>query len=255
MVSVQHAEWIRAIAAGERISQAAHRELLANGVHPNQCRRKYTGNRAFCKCLRAYSLGSDFCAYHTRMHSKGRGKGVAPARSGKGSKYVTDFYSQRLGPKLREFVRAQLARPSKDQLQLREELACMRIVAGDAIEIYSRATELPEAHPKRNELLAQAGALMQTSLGGVADMCERAQRLENISADKVSLQNLLEVVDQITGLARVAFGEHQDAADLFDKLMNENLQLPKAHTDRFIGTQLTPDQIVQQMDERVMGLQ
>lgn len=216
-----------------------HRILPDGSRHPRLCKCVKRGVQCWQFALR----GSDYCRFHggkrsksTRLHPIGA------------DEMALKFYGKRLGPKLTAYVEEMLAQPHNEQLRLNEELALMRVCAGDALSLYSAANELPENVKNRNEMIANAATIMQASLEQVVKTCEIAARIDAMAKDKFSVHTLQDVVSQLTKLVHDCFAHDEAALLLFDSRLNAELRLPKTTAD---GTLLTPDMDVMAMDSTI----
>lgn len=152
------------------------------------------------------------------------------------------FYSKYLTRTVQEAVEEALAVSPREQLQLFEELALMRDLAGQAVALYSAARETGKA-----EVMMQAGMLMQQHLKEVIATCESAARIDAAAKDKVSVHTLHHFVDQLVRVAFETFGD-TDKAREFEFAIRTQIKLPSSGVN---GTDITPDQDVTEMDRSV----
>lgn len=216
-----------------------HRILPDGSRHPRLCKCVRKGNLCWQFALR----GSDYC----RFHGGGRKKSKRLNPIG-ADEMALKFYGKRLGPKLNAYVEEMLSQPHNEQLRLNEELALMRVCAGDALALYNAASELPETVKNRSEMVANAATIMQVSLEQVVKTCEIAAKIDAMGKDKFSVHALQDVVSQLTKLVHDCFSHDEAALMVFDHRLNAELRLPKTTAD---GTVLTPDNDVLQMDKTI----
>ena len=134
-----------------------------------------------------------------------------------------------------------------EQLNLFEELALMRVQAGQAVKLYGAALELPDDNPSAQELQANAGLIMRDSLKDVISTCEAAARIEAASKNRITLNDVAFIVAQIVRIAYEVFDDDMDRAQQFEVLVRDKVKI----TDSGRGTDVTPDQDVQDMDDTI----
>lgn len=215
-----------------------------NYDHPRRCQAKLKRGR----CKHWAMKGIAYCKFH----------GGAAIKHAKDKLTVTQprpkdmarlrFYSKRLGPKLEEFVSQCIEQPESEQLQLFEELALMRSLAGEAIQLFSAASELPENNSRRADLILNAGMVMQTALEQVRVMAKTASDINAAARDKFSVHALHDVKMQLLRIVDAAFGHDDEGLQTFARLVESQLRLPKVGVE---GTTITPDSDVMQMDELI----
>lgn len=213
--------------------------------HPRRCQAKLKAGR---KCGNWALRGIDYCKFHGGAAIKALRDKTSVTQPRPKDMARLRFYSKRLGPKLEEFVAQCIEQPETEQLQLFEELALMRSLAGEAIGLFSAASELPEANPKRHELILNAGMVMQTALEQVRVMAKTAADINALSKDKFSVHALHDVKMQLLRIVDVAFGHDTEGLKTFADLVETQLRLPKVGVE---GTTITPDSDVMQMDELI----
>jgi hypothetical protein len=161
------------------------------------------------------------------------------------------FYGKYVTKTLGDMLDQCLEQNPKDQLQLFEEVALIRDVAGQAVALYSAAKELADAHPgdaKKRDLLMQAGEVMKMQISEVVKTCEAASRVANAASDKVSIHQLHFFVEQVTRCAYEAFGNDPRAEDFRQRMLTQ-VRLPVDAGST--GTCVTPDMDVMGMDGSV----
>lgn len=192
-----------------------------------QCQRmsaKATG----AQCRRAALAGERFCHKHlppSRRHAAD----VTVAR-------LPLFYRDKMSQSLFDAVQEQLNAPAEEQLSLHEELALMRSVAGDAVELYSVAKEKKTA-------IDEAAQCMSIALRSVASICSEAARIEALRKDAITPLQLQQVCRQIIRLFYTVCPD-EALARKFEDLMTYELRLLK---DGSTGTTLDPTQDVSAM--------
>jgi len=213
--------------------------------HPRRCQAKLKGGR---KCGNWALKGIDYCKFHGGAAVKAAREKLSVTQPRPKDMARLRFYSKRLGPKLEEFVAQCVEQPETEQLQLFEELALMRALAGEAIQLFSAASEIPETNPKRHDLILNAGMVMQTALEQVRIMAKTAAEISAAGKDKFSVHALHDVKMQLLRIVDVAFGHDEEGLKRFADLVETQLRLPKVGVE---GTTITPDMDVTQMDELI----
>lgn len=159
-------------------------------------------------------------------------------------------YSKYFSKTLKDAIQEQLDTPPLERLQLFEELALMRDLAGQSIALYSIAREAAASQPGNERLIAcvlGAGETMRLHLAEVVNVCEKAARLDEAAKDKISIHTLTFVVNQIVKCAYDVFGDDPRIM-ILDTMLKNKVRLPSTGT---AGTDLTPDLDVQAMDATV----
>ncbi len=184
-------------------------------------------------CRRWALRGSNYCQFHG-------------GRSGKRVRnhHLPTFYSSKLTRTLSAAVEECLDKSPHEQLNLFEELALMRVQAGDAVKLYGAALELSDDNPAAPELQTDAGLIMRDSLKDVISTCEAAARIEAASKDRITLNDVAFIVAQIVRIAYEVFDDDMERAQQFEVLVRDKVKI----TDGGRGTDITPDQDVQDMD-------
>ena len=198
--------------------------------HPRQCQcvPKNKGRR----CRKWALNGSKYCEFHggRRRGAKGTVRNFR----------LPMFYSAQLKGSLSDFVGKCLDMPPHEQMNVFEELALMRGMAGKTVTLYQAA----EAS-KKSEVIANATGLMLDALTHVVKTCEAAARIDALSKDKVSAHNIAFVVDQIVRVAYDTIPEEQARA--FEASVREQVRIDTGPE----GTALTPDRDAIAMDNSV----
>lgn len=173
-------------------------------------------------------------------------------RSRTGSPYQTvmtlpRLYSKHLSGTLLDAVEHVMGQDPREALNLFEELALMRVAAGDAIKLYNAAHTVEGE--KGDAIRTQAAGLMAQALSNVQSMCESAARIELQGKDKLSIHSLKAVVDQVVYISYKVFKDHPDLVKKFQETIAEQVRMPKA--SGIEGTDITPDRDVVEMDETI----
>lgn len=165
------------------------------------------------------------------------------------------FYRRVLCTTLQKHVEENLAAPVSDQLSILEELAIMRQIASESVQVYAVAIEgLKDKNNKEAEnLRIMAGQLCADSLKMVADFCEKAARIDSLQRDKFSIHTINSVVAQITNMFHSVCEKsgNRELAEAFEEKVRNELRVPAAINNTNSGTSLTPDQDVTEMDDTV----
>jgi len=199
--------------------------------------------RCGVRCRKWKIKGERFC----QIHGKGLGY--------KHRKEVRDLprlFKYTLGETLRDKVSQVMGEDPREALNLFEELALMRVSAGEAVKLYEGALKLDEktdtvTKEKADELKQFASSLMVSALQQVQQMCEAAARVESQGKDKYSIHSLKAIIDQIILISYRVFKKHPDLVLDFERAIREDIRMPNEAT----GTDITPDQDVMDMDATV----
>jgi hypothetical protein len=190
--------------------------------------------------------GYRFCKRHNNFS---RGRTAAKMTGDMDTRERVRFYNGRLGPKLKAYLNDCLANPENDQLSLLHELALMRDIVGMSIALYDKSAEkLNLDDIKQRELFILVASQMKDNLHDVRIMAESAARIRASAKETFSIHNLHDVVNQVTQMVRSVFGRDEKGLRRFERLLDEQLRLPKMGIN---GTTLTPDQDVLDMDELI----
>ncbi len=155
------------------------------------------------------------------------------------------FYSQHLSDTLTQRLADCVDGDPREALNLFEELALTRIAASEMVKLFAAAEKVDG--DKGAELRTTASVLMCDALKNVQAMCEAAARIENQGKDKYSIHSLKAIINQLVRIAYTVFKDHPEKAAEFKRLVDEEVKMP----NEAIGTTLTPDRDVQDMDETV----
>lgn len=233
--------------------------------HPRRCQWIYgSGYKVGTRCQWWALKGVIYCRQHGgRKLQAAAGLKVKSADPRHASQLGTSlhgvhvFYSKVLGKTLHDKLKEIVESPGHEQFNLREEIALTKISAGDTVQLYDGVCTLLEVEgdEKKRQALAEAklitGAQMRGVLGEVIDMCDKAARVEAAGKDKVTVQNIVIIVNQIVRVAYETFGiNNLDLCYEFERRIKEQVRLPNEGPE---GTTITPDQDVLDMDDTIPG--
>lgn len=228
--------------------------------HPRRCQHLRTyGAYIGTRCKKWALKGATRCARHGgRTQQRFGGKISTPKFVAQGTKGLPVFYGKVLGKTLHDKLKELVEAPNHEQLNMREEVHLAKISAADMVQLYDGVSTLLESCPDDNQRkkLAEAklvtGAQMRAVLGDVIDMCDKVVRIEAGLHDKVTIQNIVIIVNQISRLAYEVFGEeHMDKCLEFERRIKAEVRLPSEGPE---GTTITPDQDVLEMDDTIPAL-
>jgi len=162
---------------------------------------------------------------------------------------MSRYYLKCLRPTLAAALETALAESPLDQLDLSEELALIRVAAGDAVAQYAKVSELTGEDAKTAEMKLMMGQMMISRLQDVAKMAEAAGSNAEL---KVRLQGafaqvMTSVITSIAHAAWEVFGDDYRVKD-FEELIRTKLEARGAGVE---GTEITPDRDVIEMDETI----
>lgn len=218
--------------------------------HPHRCkgRSRVAGRR----CRRYASRGSHYCKFHGGRRFSYRNpdfKGFSNLR-----------YSKYLGKTLRSYIE-QCSGAREALIELRDELAMMRALAGKAIELYEDFNARPVGeggfanHEEKGLAIAKATDLMVNCLNQVKDMAIAAARLEQ--QDSVGNESLNAILIQVvsaidhkvrdidTNLIEAGVDPEAFVTSIADDLKN-NIRVLKQNINE--GVDHTPSDLVDAMD-------
>lgn len=240
----------------DRLNVSRARDVANNVVGTDrQCVYECNGKR----CRRISLKVSKYCYTHKYQDAKFRvhKKRPVPGKHTSGNwNFSMAFYNRRLGPKLAAYVKENLEAPLKEQRQVYNELALLRVSAGDAVQMYSAALEAqdsPTIKPEaKQDLLIQTGLFMRQMLDQVIRTAKIASEIEAAGKDKFSANDLHDVVNQLVHIVKNSFDAYPEAIEQFDLLLSTELKLPTINANgEYVGTTITPDQDVLDMDNSV----
>lgn len=204
-------------------------------------------------CKRWKLKGAERCQFHGgRQQQQARGGNFK--RQNSGLYAMPRFYTKFLTKSLSDALEESTGVAPSEQLQLYEELALVRIAAGDAVKTWAVATQALEEctdakkKPVLENLRDMAACIMRDHLREVVSICESAARIESNAKDKVSIHQLHYFVNQIVRCAYHAFEDNIENAQVFEEYVRKTIHLPSPGNE---GTSLTPDMDVQAMDDSI----
>lgn len=205
-------------------------------------------------CGRTPAKDSPYCARHSTSGNVRRLYRLKTSHAARSE--LTKVYRSVLSPALRQVIDDQLnGRMPAEQLQLYEELALMRHAATQAVVLYDAAVQLVNSKDKGDAqaaaTLMSATELMKAALKDVADLAKAAAQIDNMAQDKLSVQQLAVVVDQMVRVASDVFTAHGVADEVVEQFAGEvkdRVKIPMLETR---GTLITPDEDVIAMDATV----
>ena len=187
------------------------------------------------RCRKWALRGSKYCQFHGGRRASDPKVEI---------EHMPSFYKDKLGPTLTEALEQHLDLDASDQVNLYEELALMRMSAGQAVQLYSAAVE-GEANA---ETQSAAAALMAEALKQVQAMCESAARMRQsdhaIRPDAVALKTFVNL------MVRILYAElsEEDAVKV-EARMRVDIRMP----DETRGTSVAPDAVVREMMKETTG--
>ena len=220
--------------------------ILLTGSPPEDHERRCQGksNVRKARCLKWALKGSKYCKFHG-----GRQK---LARIGN----MKRVYSQYLGPTLKSRLEEMLDASHDDQVQLYEELAMSRVMAQEAIKLADIALSQADDKNKNGNGINKGLAIdiVQKSLSVVKDFALAAQKLETDAKNTVSLRVVDLFIAQIMKSIQSVLGDDTRTVELIESHIAENVRIPSSRDPNVSieGTILTPDKIVEAMDDTIM---
>lgn len=164
-------------------------------------------------------------------------------------RYLSRFYLKQLRPTLAAKIEEVVSEMgSLDNLDLTEELALMRVTAGDAVEEYAKVLELAPGD-KATELKLLTGQMMSSKLREVADMAAKAGDMQELKTRLSGAFSgaMASVISAIAHAAWETWGDDYRVKE-FEELIRTKLAVKGIEAE---GTSLTPDRDVIMMDETV----
>lgn len=200
---------------------------------PYRCQAYLSRRRR--RCQRWACRGRKYCQFHGGRRALAR------------RHVLSNYFLGNFGPALRAKILELSKAPHHVQVSLHEELALTRAAADQAVRLAGAALDKGDA--KTKDLAIQC---MVDALGNVKEMALAVSKIERDIEDKVSLKVIDLFIMQIMKCIYSAVDE--DVAQHIEQLINKNVRLPAPGMDpsRLIeGTLITPDQIVQDMDNTI----
>lgn len=190
----------------------------------NNCSSARLEDSFFCaKCDKTFQDNYDPLPMGNRVHN---------------NRAMSRFYGHLLGPKLRDVFDGKMRAPIEEQQQVVEELAMMRVIAGDAVKMYNQIVENETLTPEKKEsLLLGAGAVCRNALEEVAKVAKISADIQQKNTGEITILSLRATIHQLLDMMRKVCGhEFHFIAEAFERMVDEQLQLPKR-----LGTNRTPE--------------
>lgn len=179
--------------------------------HPRRCKGR---NRELDRqCTKWAMRGADYCASH-------RG------RRQLGSNRMANRYARFLGPKLKDAVEAfQNSEDKQEQLRIHDEIAVMRGLLQEQIAMAQAALDAKDVTDATKNLAIE---VMRMGLNNVAELCAKAAQIEKNLSDKISVDHLNFVIQQLCKIISDETKEQPAIADRILERFDNDVQLPCA---------------------------
>lgn len=181
--------------------------------------------------------GTPYCKYHG-------GRRLAKKRNvvrAYGMTVELKLFSRSLSSTLAARLSELANEPPEQQRSLWKELALMRELAGQSLQLYDAAQQ-----SGKPEIIVPAASLLRDSVREVIDSCETAVKVDAMSNSVVSVAHFGAIIDQIVKSAILVFGDDPRLAD-FERIVREQIKLPTKEG----GTTVTPTDDVLAMDSTI----
>lgn len=171
-------------------------------------------------------------------------------RRGREGHHMSRFYLKNLRPTLAAKLEELVDKVTPiDQLDLSEEIGLMRAQAGDAVQMYAEACEMPDSDPRAQQARLIAGQMMSSRIKDVMAVIDQAGKTEEL---KVKLQTafaqvMTSVISSVAHAAWEVFGDDHKVREFTD-LIRSKLEVRNIDVE---GTDLTPDRDAIQMDDSI----
>lgn len=203
------------------------------------------------RCNNHRVRGTNKCAFHAKQCS------LHKSNLHRFKRFMPKFYAKYVTKSLGQVLDEALNRNPVEQLELLEELALMRDVAGQAVLYYSIAKDAIDApnitdaqKQTRQQILFAAGEILRERVEAVCGVAEKAQRITTNSKDRLQVQQLQYFIEQVTICLHKTFGDDK-RIEQFHEFLMQSVRIPQIGSDGTEGTILTPDQDVSQMDSTI----
>lgn len=165
-------------------------------------------------------------------------------------------YRNLLSPTLRALVDGQLQLDPDEQASILDELALMRTYMCAFVSLYSKAHEQHEQEQTDSSLakLFAAGTAMSGALQQVADLAEKAAKINVKQKERFNLHDMRYVVDSIILVIHEVCGDDEtDFATRIAVAIQERLKLPTGYGESAgQGTELHPaDTVAREFDDTI----
>jgi hypothetical protein len=153
------------------------------------------------------------------------------------------YLSKTLAEKLEDFANLS----HSEAVSLYEELAVARTAAVQSLQL---AGPVLEGKVKDEQTSALAMSCLRSSMDHVKELCLAISRIEKDAEDKLSLGAVHLFTTQIVRAIYRVCGEDVELAKKIEAEIRNNVRVPDAGVAPNVsGTAVTPDQMVQMMDE------
>lgn len=163
-------------------------------------------------------------------------------------------YRNLLSPRLRELIDSELERDPDEQTEIFEELALTRTYACEFVKLYNSAVEVAAQSPTPDNgaRVFATGNAMSEALSKVADLADRACRINVKQKNRFSLADVRYIVDSIVLIIHSACEGDITVATKIAECIKRDLELPLGYGEQAAGTLLHPaDTVAQQYDDLV----
>lgn len=143
------------------------------------------------------------------------------------------YYQHVFGPKLRQ--RLEGWNDQGDVLDLREELALLRSICIDALNLYSHSLE------EKPEGVMITGQVLTQAINQIKDMALAISRIESIRGNMITRDTMSVIARQLSQAAYEVFGEDDDRTDRFLDRVSE------VFYDPTVTHQVEPERLVELM--------
>ena len=235
-----------------------------DGPPPQEVRCQYARNKPESRgatrvgqCKLRARKGTKYCRVHSHRDSAGESRFYNKSK-------VPDVYKvigRALGDRMKQLEAQEAA-----ALQLRIELQLTRATADEAVEQYDAAREMRDAcecalqSDPENEALQKAaqkafavcetaGAQLRVVLEQVADMAERAARLEATRSGQFSVMAVRHIMSQVAMLMWEVCGEeHVELARQFELAMGQRIRIEVPGSNGVAGVPMVATGVTPDMD-------
>lgn len=199
------------------------------------------------RCRRWATTGSNLCARHGGRKNGRGGWGTGNSINAQASNIVNKlpvFYSKVLGKTLHNALKECVASPDAELMNVRDELMLIRAAAMESVALYGALCDNDKSTP---ELRNTAAQMMVSALKDVVDVAGKMAQIDSRGSDKISLQNIILVSNQIVRCAHEVFGDDDPRVVAFQQMIEKHVRVPRED----VGTSLTPDMDVREMDATI----
>lgn len=153
---------------------------------------------------------------------------------------------------LEHYVEEQTGVHPNEQTELYEELALIRHAASTAVDEYQLSHEKHLSTPTAatKEELLEKTEIMTLRLREVATFAEKTAKITQASTESLSVHNLQYLIKQMGSILFEALGDDAEMINKIDQQFRGEIKL-MIQDQQGSGTNITPDQDVQEMDGTV----